>query len=286
MRGLTFLILLTSLTGIAQPLEFNAPHEYVDTIIITAKNYGKSGGILKGVIDNLTITYDLSKKKYQTLNYNRQNIEDNLRLDTIIIDEKNYKKWHQKTVKKTQLAAFLKALNDNQSPQKRYHSVSRKDLEKHISFKKLKRITNDFFKRKQKLYPDRYGEEDASYFDFFTKKEQKAFVKNCQSLDTFNLYLHKEMQTEGIAVSSYICEFWITIITNKKSYSFKGNYPNPLMQPWYFFTYGKAVVNLDINEALYHILPEKFWLRKIISKEALWNAYMRWYLIRTEMIYE
>ena len=72
---------------------------------------------------------------------------------------------------------------------------------------------------------------------YSTVDQNTLFFKNCQNVDTFNLFLKTVFDTTGYAmITDASDEFDIYISTNKTKFSFEGKYPNPYKQPWYDHT--------------------------------------------------
>jgi hypothetical protein len=125
---------------------------------------------------------------------------------------------------------------------------------------------------------------------YSTGDQNTLFFKNCQNVDTFNLFLKTAFDTtEYVMMTDASDEFDIYISTNKTKFSFEGKYPNPYKQPWYDHTdkskyLPSAILNLSINSALVNILPDNFTSLWTIKIESLTNEYLMWYLKRKRII--
>lgn len=126
--------------------------------------------------------------------------------------------------------------------------------------------------------------------EYSTREQNTLFFKNCQNVDTFNLFLKTAFDTVGYAMVTDVSDnFNIYISTDKTKYSYEGKYPNPYNQPWYNHTdkskhLPSAILNLSINNALVNILPYNFTSLSTIKIETLTNEYLMWYLKRKHII--
>ena len=268
---ITFSILCFSVFG--QRIKYN--DEMVDTIIIKSHNSSfqfDKKGTTKGKADIYKIYYDSLDKKYIKHKYYRDEFQLTFRPKAFKL--KTIKRKSRNDIDQTNLQNLITAMSSNIDSNKLLEQIDTTQVQGLITKNRIKKIAKWYeidwhFKRR-----------------YSTNEENKKFYKECQSIDTFNIYLKNRFNNKlYIMVTDYSNSMNIWITTTTSEYRFEGKYPNPVKMPWYNKnSISNPILNLNINKSLENILPKGFLLRKSITIEALVDDYIEWYFKRRDMI--
>lgn len=114
------------------------------------------------------------------------------------------------------------------------------------------------------------GDKKTSKIDKFGRKD----IKNIKKLKRFNQYLDSIKPSDSIIlVTSNHASKLVKISYNNQDYFL--NLFNPLGQP---IDGKKLSVNVNVNSALYKLLPKQSLMRKNLIADALFEEYIFWYL--------
>jgi len=252
----------------------------VDTIMIKSHNSSfqfDKKGTTKGKADIYKIYFDSLDKKYIKHKYYRDEYRRTFRPKSFKIN--TTKRKNKNDINQTDLQDLITAMSVNIDSNKLIEQIDTSQIKELITKNRIKKIAKWYeidwhFKRR-----------------YATNEENKKFYKECQSIDTFKLYLANQFNNKFYTIVtdySNTINIWITTTTSE--YRFEGKYPNPVKMPWYNHnsytknTLAKPIVNLNINKSLVSILPKDFLLRKSITIEALVDDYLEWYFKRRDMI--
>lgn len=261
-----------------QQLKFNG--ELVDTVFIKSHRsvyQFDEKGTTKGDANILSISYNYIENKYLIDKYYQDEYSRTFRPDTISINKKDLLRKVELKINNENLKNLLSSLTKNKKTKSLIEQIDTIAFKEYV-YKKEIRSTARRFKTNWN-FKRRYS----------TKKENNAFFKSCQSIDSLKLYLKERFDTKGyVIITDYSNTFNIWISTTSNEYRFEGKYPNPVKQPWYNHNVNSQglttlILNLDINKNLEKVLPDKFLLIDSISEKSLFNDYIIWYLERRHM---
>lgn len=189
------------------------------------------------------------------------------------------KKYSQKPISKDKITSLIESLQTYEHPKENILLNDSDRLESKITWKSI-------------LKSAKLKEIDWRFKKSYSSKEKnKEFLKACQSIDTFQVYLtHKFDTTFRSFVTDYTNRITIKIITTYSEFNYVGEYPNPAKQPWYNQSdtsnfLGSPVLNFNINQCLLELLPTNFLLRNSLSLDVVYYDYINWYFERRGMTY-
>jgi hypothetical protein len=291
-RALKFLQQITHLTRIlfillgilysnmlnSQQLSFHG--QLVDTIEITSVSgyyHFDDKGTTTSTFDYYYIGFDKNMGNYNVLEYSREFYKGTYRPDTFEIKREYVNKYKGNIISKANLDSLLTAFSVGyKKPTFENLAIDKQEFLSLTDKKHIRKIakackSNWQFKRK-----------------YSTKERNKLIFKNCQNIDTLNLFLANAFDTTGYIM---ITDGWdamhVYITTIDSSFSFEGKWPNKFKQPWYNhsdtsdFFFSTPIVNLNINRFLIAILPSKFHGLRSIELNSLIDEYIIWYLERS-----
>lgn len=273
---LTLLLIFFSINVFGQQVLFK--NELVDTILIRSHRSAfqfDEKGTTKGQAEYLEIVYKKERQEYIIDRYYQDKYNRHIRPDTIKIEKKYYTDSQGKIMANDKLQKLINSINTVKKNNESTDIIPLLNISKVITLRRIKKV----------------AKKDKADWQFSliytTRKENRKIEKDCQSIDTFKVYLAERFDTIGTVVTDYSNDLTVWVVTDKNEYSIKGEYPNPFKQPWWYRKNGifiKPIINFSINLALYDILPEKFFLKEKNSKDALVDDYIKWYLERRDII--
>lgn len=284
LRNVAFLLLsLICIKAQAQKISFK--NKQVDTIKISSTHGSylfDDEGTSWGRKDILLITFDSSKSVYHTSSYqieksvyrfNPKPNHDSIELKTTIA-----KKYSNSKLCCSILTGLLNSLQENN---KLHYSLSHREFKNVINYKRIKNIA--------KLYNADWNFRRK----YIIKREKDSIINGCRNLDTFNIYLSELSDTSSLGmtlVTDVHSGFEIELILDiHNKILFETQYPDIWGIPWYYDTdinpwQHKYVLNNNINDYLFQLLPDKFLNKKNISFQRLIDFYIKWYLQRRDII--
>lgn len=276
---LTFLLITWSCSLFAQQLQFN--EQLVDTVIIKSHRsvyQFDDKGTTKGEADIISITFDRDGKQYVIDRFYRDEYKRTIDPDTLKLQTKVYQSEIGKTVDLEHIKSLLISLSPGENHPHVWTQIDPTKLSGLLTEKRIRKVAK------------RYGIAWEFKRRYSSREENVAFFNGCKSMDTLKIYLEERFDTLGymmVTDVSNTINIWIS--TAQAEYQFEGKYPNPIKQPWYNHSdtsqiFPQAILNLEINQCLYELLPEDFLLKKTISNEALVDDYISWYFERRDMI--
>jgi len=283
MKALTFIsgLLLTTVVY-GQQLKFRGLP--VDTIFIN----GSSGyyhfdekGTTTGRTDIYIIAFDMNASKYIVVDYKTVSMKGTFSPESSEKTVKHFNKEKGKSISNSSLDGLLTAFSS------RYV----KPTFENVGFDKQVFLSLTDEKHIRKV-AKRYKQDWHFKMYYTTKEENRILFSGCQNIDTFNLFVNSKFDTTGYIMVTDVWDVMnVYIKTADNEFAFEGKYPNAFKQPWYDHSDNSkiiagSIVNLDINQFLVAILPDKFHGKNTIELQSLADNYIKWYLQRRNIIYQ
>ena len=254
----------------------------VDTVSIgnSAGYYHiNEAGTTTGTEEVLIIIYNPIVKKYLVADYIRTTFKRTRNPDTTEVETKSILNGNKKSVSLQTLDSLLTAFNSNYvRPNYDCIGYERKTFLSLIDEKQVRKVA--------KKYNEHWQFKNA----YSSKNENKTLFDGCHNIDTFNFFLETKFKNKTPTI---VTDVWdatsLNIKASHHSFKFSAVYPDAFRQPWYDFSdnsvfKSSSILNLNINKLLLNILPENFYRKNEFELKPLINDYIKWYLIRRDII--
>lgn len=254
----------------------------IDTILIkshrSAYQFDEKGTTL-GESDNLIVAFSNSSNGYEVIDYYKDTYTSTIHPDTLIIRTVHFTGSTLQKIPDSTMQRLALALDHSVSPLDAFDQITGHSFTQHVhagSIRKSARIHGLKWMLKRR---------------YSTRRETEEFITSCTSEDTLALYLYSRFENTGyIVITDASRNFRVRVVTQFGDHHFEGKYPNPLKQPWYDHSdlsqpFPIDVLNLNINFALEEMLPVDFFLRKDITRKALYEDYIRWFFEHRGWVY-